>query len=441
MSKLRAYVGATVINGDKNVPVIENGLILVDEEGMIIAIGAVGEVDVPEGVEIIDLAGKYVMPGLINGHTHLFLDGRPQKDMTAAGSKLIMGLLDTFIGRWLIYGLYKRNTKTFVNSGVTTLRDVGSFFNMDLKVRDAIKAGKLDGPRIIASGAIICPTGGHGSQFPGTLVADGVPEVLRAVRTNYHHGVDWIKICSTGGVTDAKFVGEAGLPHMSVEEIRAVCEDAHRRHLLVASHCESTAGMRDCLEAGVDTIEHGGHIEDDMVELFLDNPHTLRGYTSLIPTLAAARGIWDNRDYLKTSKAHEIILENCRLVMEGCVAGFQKALETGIKIGVGTDSSVPFVTPYNTYHELLLFEQASDLTPLEIIHIATKETAEIINVDYLTGTLDAGKAADFIVLAKNPLEDLHNLKQPHMVVAAGKLYDTPKYKEIEGVGEYSHLTE
>ena len=436
MSKLRAYVGARIINGDKNVPVIENGVVLVNEEGVINAIGAKEEVRIPEGVETMDLAGMYIMPGLINAHTHLFLDGRPQKDMTAARSSFIMRLLNTFIGRWLIYGLYKRNVRTFVNSGVTTLRDVGSFFNMDLKVRNAINAGKLDGPRVISSGAIICPTGGHGSQFPGTLVADGVAECLRAVRTNYHHGVDWIKICSTGGVTDAKFEGEAGLPHMSVEEIRAVCEDAHRRHLMVASHCESTAGMRDCLEAGVDTIEHGGVIEEDMVEMFLKNPRTLRGYTALIPTLAAARGIWDHRDYLKPSKAHEIILKNCRLVMEGCVAGFQKALETGIKVGVGTDSSVPFVTPYNTYHELLLFEQASSLTPLEIIHIATKETAEIINMDYLTGTLDEGKAADFIVLEKSPLEDLHNLKQPAMVVAAGKLFDAPKYKEIEGVGEY-----
>ncbi len=431
MNKRRAYINANIINGDMSKSLIENGTILVSSDGNIEKIGA--NINLTEDIEQIDLSGKYVMPGLINAHIHMFLNGAPRKDMAGSNTKLLLKLLNSKIGKAVMKRMYKNNAATFVNAGVTTVRDVGSFFELDLKTRDLVEKGKIDGPRILCSGSLIIPTGGHGHAMPGSLISDGKSEFMKNTRYNISKGVDWIKICNTGGVTDAKYVGEAGMPQMSVEEIKAVCDEAHRQNIMVASHCESTQGMRDCLAAGVDTIEHAATIEDDMIELFLDNPNTLRGYVSIIPTLAAARAIHENKEYLIESKEHDIIIENSQLIAQESINALKTAIEKGIKVGIGTDSSVPFVTPYNTYQELLFFKEVTNISNERIIEIATKDTAEIINIDKITGTLDEGKSADFIVLDKNPLDDLSNIKKPCYVVAQGKFYNNPSYKEISGV--------
>lgn len=429
--KKKAYFGAAIINGDQSKPVIPNGMILVNAEGVLEYVGERKEI--PAGFDQIDVTGNFIMPGLINAHVHHFNMGGPRNNMAGTEAEVLLFLMRSWLGKAAMNFIYKANAKTFVNAGVTTVRDVGSFFNLDLKIKKRIEAGKLAGPRVLTSGGLISPTGGHGYKMPGTIVCDGVDQCIRAARHNYALGVDWIKICNTGGVSDARFVGEAGMPYFSVEEIEAVCKEAHRRNIMVASHCESTQGMRDCLAAGVDTIEHGGTIEDDMIDLFLHNPKTLRGYVSLIPTLSAANAIWDNRDKLIASSGNAIIIENSRLISEGCTNGLKTAIQHGIKVGIGTDSSVPFVTPYNTYQELVFFQQATGLSNLEVIHIATRETAEIIAADRYTGTLDVGKSADFIILASDPLKNLQNLKRPVGVVAAGKYYDKPSYKEIQGI--------
>lgn len=431
MNKQRAYINATIINGDKSKDVMQNGTILVDKIGNISAIGT--DVDIPNGCPTVDLSGKYIMPGLVNGHLHYFLTGAPRRDMVGSKAKNLMKFVKTRLGKKLVTRIYKKNVQTSVHSGVTTARDVGSIYYNDLKMRDLINAGKIDGPRIVCCGTLIAPTGGHGCSIPGTCIADGPLECIKAVREHYHHQVDGIKICNTGGVSDAKYVGEAGAPHMTVEEIEAVCKEAHKRGYLVASHCESTQGMRDALAGGVDTIEHGSDIEDDMVNLFFNNPKTLRGYTSLIPTIAAGSALYEHRDYLLQDEAHKIVIENSKLIMEGCIKGLQKAVKYGIKVGIGTDASVPFVTQYNTWMELCYFKEHTDLTNEDVIEIATKDTAEIIGVGDITGTLDVGKSADFIVLEKSPLDDLKNIKKPLHVIANGKFIEKPEYKEIEGV--------
>lgn len=427
----KAFVGATVINGSKNVPVLENGTVIVGEDGRIEAVGT----NLPLGTdtERIDVTGKYIMPGLINAHVHLFSNGAAASKSGAGGSMIdfAYAVLRSPLGKVIMTPVYKNMAKAFVNAGVTTVRDCGSFFNLDVATKKLVDSGKIEGPRIIPCGPLIIATGGHGWAMPSSKQISGKADAIRAARENIRDGSEWIKICTTGGVTDSKFVGGTDCTHLNLEETKAIVDEAHRRNIMVASHCESTLGMRDCLEAGVDTIEHASTIEPDMVEHFLHNPKALRGYTAVIPTLLAG-GAMHEHPYEDTP-ANRIVMANSRYVAKGSDNAMKTAAETGIAVGVGTDSSVPFCTPYNTYMELVKMQQLTGLGALEIIDIATRETAEILNIGKETGTLDAGKAADFIVLAKSPLDDLHNIKKPEQVVARGRHFAHPCFKEYPGI--------
>ena len=161
----------------------------------------------------------------------------------------------------------KRNALTALHAGVTTMRSVGEFFYTDVKLRDEINNGEFVGPNLLVSGFFLSVTGGHGAPFLA-LVGDSPWEARRNVRINVKNGVDLIKICVTGGVTDAKMVGEAGRLQMTVEEVAAICEETHKIGLRVAAHVESTEGVRVALKGGVDTIEHGSEMDDEIISLF-----------------------------------------------------------------------------------------------------------------------------------------------------------------------------
>jgi len=429
--KKRAYTGAYIINGNKDIPVLENGTILVNEEGNIEEV--VSGRKVPAGYEEADLSGKYVMPGLINAHVHLFSRGAAAAKSGAQGSwvKYAYAVLRSPLGKLIMTPVYKKTAEMFLQAGVTTIRDCGSFYQLDVKMRDRIAAGKMDGPRIVACGSLIIATGGHGYEMPSCKEISGVPDAIRAARENIRDGSDWIKICTTGGVTDSKFIGGTDCTHLTLEETKAIVEEAHRRKIMVASHCESTIGMRDCLEAGVDTIEHASTIEPDMIEKFKHNPKALRGYTAVIPTILAG-GALHEHSYEDTAR-NRVVMANSRYVAEGSDNALKTAHAEGIALGVGTDSSVPFCTPYNTYKELVKFCEITGMSALEAIDHATRETADILGLGDVTGTLEPGKSADFIVLRANPLEDLHNIKRPEQVVARGNYYPKPAFKEFPGI--------
>lgn len=427
----KAFVGATILNGSKDVPLLENGTIVIGEDGRIEQVGAAVQTD--SSMEVVDVSGKYIMPGLINAHVHMFSNGAAASKSGAGGSMInfAYAVLRSPLGKVIMTPVYKNMAKAFVNAGVTTIRDCGSFFNLDIATKKLVDSGKIEGPRIIPCGSLIIATGGHGYAMPSSKQISGVPDAIRAARENIRDGAEWVKICTTGGVTDSKFVGGTDCTHLNLEETKAIVDEAHRRNIMVASHCESTLGMRDCLEAGVDTIEHASTIMPDMVEQFLHNPKALRGYTAVIPTLLAGGAIHEHP--FEDTPANRIIVENSRYVAKGSENAMKTAVESGIAVGVGTDSSVPFCTPYNTYMELVKMQKLTGLSSLEIIDIATRETAKILNIDKETGTLDEGKAADFIVLNKNPLDDLKNIKKPEQVVARGRHYAHPTFKEYPGI--------
>lgn len=431
MGKRKAFVGATIINGDKNVPLTENGTILVGEDGNIEAVGT--NIPLDNSVETVHVEGKYIMPGLINAHVHLFSNGAVATKSGAGGSMIdfAYAVLRSFLGKWIMTPVYKNVAKIFVNAGVTTVRDCGSFFCLDVRMKKKVESGKAEGPRILPCGPLIIATGGHGYAMPSSRQISGVPDAIRAARESIRDGAEWVKICTTGGVTDSKFIGGTECTHLTLEETKAIVDEAHRRKIMVASHCESTQGMRDCLEAGVDTIEHGATIEPDMVEHFLHNPKALRGYTSVVPTLLAGGALHEHS--FEDTAANRIVMENSRHVAKGSDNAMKTAVEHGIPVAIGTDSSVPYCTPYNTYMELVKMQELTGISALETIDYATKGTAEVLNISDITGTLDVGKSADFIVLGKNPLEDLHNIKKPEQVVAMGRHYPNPKFKEYPGI--------
>ena len=424
-----ALVGCKLIDGIH--PGIKSGMTILVDGGKLLAIGPAGEIAVPPEYRSIPLDGKTIMPGLINAHVHLLASDKPMKAIAAGKSQdRLLRFLHTGLGKSIIDGMVKSHVQAALQSGVTTLRCVGDLLYSDVKLRDHIAAGKVQGPRLLVSGPVITPTGGHGQAF--SIICDSPWEVRKAVRKNAHEQVDLIKICSTGGVTDARKLGEAGRPTMTAEEIAAACEEAHKAGLLVASHTQSLQGVKTALECGVDTIEHGSPLDDELIELFLHNPRSLRGYSCMVPTLYPAIAIGK----LSGSVTHmkPVNIQNSEIIYEGMVEGLRRAMAAGIKVGMGTDASCPFVTHYNTWRELDFLVRYAGLTPEQAIQNATRVNAEILGIEDRTGTLEKGKAADLIVLENNPLEDVRALAGVSMVMAGELFIEKPAvkpYPEVE----------
>lgn len=431
MNKRLALKNCHIIHGDSNKSIEDNMTILINENGIIEHIGKTKELKFSKNYKTINLTGKYVMPGLINAHVHLFSDGKPftmssNESMLKTGHKL----LDTKMGRALLKKRMKRNALNALHAGITTMRSVGEFFYTDVHLRDEIKANKFIGPNLLVSGYFLSVTGGHGAPYLA-LVSDSPWERRKNVRINSKHGVDLIKICVTGGVTDAKAIGEAGRLQMTEEEVAAICDEAHKMGLLVAAHAESTEGVRIALKGGVDTIEHGAEMDEEIIALYQHNPKALRGYSALIPTCQAGYPVATLDPAI--TKVNHIVKENSKLVYEGMLISLKQAIANQIKIGVGTDAAMPYVTHYDLWRELNHFLKYTSLSPKQVIDCVTKSNAEILGIDHITGTVDIGKQADLIVLERNPLEVIQTLSEVKMVLIKGHLIKNPTVSRINKV--------
>ena len=411
-------------------PGLQENMTLLVADGKILRIGKTGEMAVPAGFTALDTVGKVVMPGLINAHVHLLPSGKPMRAVSDSRKRdRFIGLLKTNPGRLLVDALVKNHADEALCSGVTTIRTVGDLCYSDVRLRDKIAGGKVRGPRLLASGPLICVTGGHG-YFLGTI-ADSPWDARQRVRQNILQQVDLIKICSTGGVMDARKPGQAGRLEMTAKEIRAVCEEAHKAGLLVASHTQSTEGVRLALKCGVDTIEHGAAFDKEIIKLFLRNSRSLRGYSCLIPMVYPALVI--SRFDTKVTKLSAVNAENSRRVLEGTLKGLTMAMDAGVMVGMGTDTGCPFVTHGNAWRELDYLVRFAGLTPEAAIQNATKINAEILGIDDVTGSLEEGRAADLIVLRKNPLDDITALRDVFLVMAGTTLLQEPCVKKYPAV--------
>ncbi|MFE6977077.1 amidohydrolase family protein [Streptomyces sp. NPDC057682] len=430
-----ALAHATIVTGDAEGTVLPDRTVVVGSDGNIESVGAATDTPVPSGYRTIGSQGRFVLPGLINAHAHLFSDGKPLPAIllkeSAQGAVQVLG--HSPLGKMLFKRRAKTNITTQLHSGVTTIRSVGDVDYEVVKVADEIDRGKYAGPRVLASGPLLAMTGGHGAPQIA-LISDSPWEARRNTRRNLKHGVKAIKISATGGVTDARTVGHAGRPEMTQEEMTAICEEAHNAGVLVAAHAQSAEGILASLRAGVDTIEHGARMTEEIIDLFHDNPRSLHGTSALIPTLQACLPLVKLSQ--EVTGINDVNKANAELVLEEMVQSIHTAVEHGITLGMGTDSALTFVTHYNTWRELDLLVRYGGLTPAHALNAATRTNATILGLDAVTGSIEAGKAADLVVLASNPLDDLRALADPHMVVARGTVIEHPsitRYPDIDNM--------
>ena len=380
---------------------------------------------IPSGFfdEIINLKGKFAIPGLINSHCHLMLNGSP--DMTIKGFsvyELIRNIKNDSVRNIVLESMLK-NSQEAINSGITTLVSLGDKDNIDKDLKNIIKNTDRVFPKIISSGNALLPVSGHGDIL-GTTCTDPM-NFIEEIRNNILNEAEIIKIMVTGGVMDSKKIGEAGTLKMKPSEIYVSVKEAHRRGLLVCAHVQSTTGIYEALKGGVDIIEHGAEIDDDLILKFKNDNESLRGYSALNPTLSASIEIMNNFKSSESSMSH-IQYKNTVIVYERISKGFIKALENGIKISMGNDAGVPFVYHRNFWKELKYRVEKSHglLNNKKALHLATLNNARLFSLDNDIGSIEKGKKADLIILNENPLKNLEHLKDPFMVIKDGKIVNT-----------------
>jgi imidazolonepropionase-like amidohydrolase len=352
-------------------------------------------VDVPEPAGAVRVEAACVVPGLVNAHAHLEMEGGPNT----------VGFFTqtTPIRRALIAA---GNARRALRAGVTSMRDLGSGDRIALDVRDEIDRGTLPGPNIVAAGRIICMTGGHGS-FAGRS-ADGVDQVRQAVREQRRDGATWIKFIATGGVLTPHAV--PGLAELTEEELTVGVTEAHRLGLRTAAHAIGPAGIRNALRAGIDSIEHGHLIDDAGIELLVE-----RG-AHLVPTLSAIAGIVEAGP---DAGLPEPIVRKAREIAEHAEANLRRARAAGARIAGGSDAGTPFNGHDNYAREVELMHTMLGMTPREALRAATTTAATLIGLP--RGTLTPGDTADLIGLPQDIDDNLSALRAPTLVVKSGTI--------------------
>ncbi|MGE5653874.1 MAG: amidohydrolase family protein [Bacillota bacterium] len=373
-------------------------LAVVADNGKVTRLCPVSEVVVKDGDEVIDAAGKFVMPGMIDNHVHIHSSGDAD---TREENRESVAL------RTLRAAHYARLD---LEAGFTTVRNMGSGSGIDLGLKQAMQMGLATGARVITCGSCITMTGGHG--WMGGREVDGADEARKAARELLKQGVELIKIMATGGVMTPGV--EPGSPQLTEEEIRAAVEEAHKAGRKTATHAQGTEGIKNAVRAGIDSVEHGIFLDDEVIEMM-----KARG-TALIPTLVAPLHIVEGG---LAAGIPAYAVEKANRVFDAHRNSFKMALAAGVKIGMGTDAGTPLNRHGDNSLELQMLVE-NGMTPEQALLAATKINAEIADRANLIGTLEAGKFADILVVDGNPLEDikvLRNKENIKLVIKEGKV--------------------
>ncbi|MDX1390450.1 MAG: amidohydrolase family protein, partial [Acidobacteriota bacterium] len=365
--------------------------VVVVRGGRIEAAGPASAVSVPPGVDVIDLSGHTILPGLIDCHVHI--SGRP-------GDGGDTHKLRESVAYEAIYGV--AHAKITLEAGFTAIRNIGAGNYSDAALRDLIEQGVVPGPRMWVATRGVGATGGHADingwnsdlDLPGYAeIADGVDELRKAVRTQIKHGADVIKVTATGGVLSA---GDALTDQQySYEELRAIVETAGMLGTKVAAHAHSPAGMNDAIRAGVASIEHASLIDDEGIRLAKEHG------TFLVPTLYTLDFIINEGP---ENGVPEYAVDKARAMAAQQRERLGIAFHAGVKFAYGTDAAV-FPHGRNAKDFAILVEEL-DVQPIEAVRMATMHAAELIGVDDQIGSLEPGKWADVIAVAGNPLDDI-----------------------------------
>jgi imidazolonepropionase-like amidohydrolase len=355
----------------------------------------------PEGAQVVDLSSYSVVPGLTDMHVHCdYWYSQPN-------------VLEYMESEGMVALLSARNVRFALEKGITTLRDVSS--QVGLKMRRVIDMGYIPGPRIFTSAKGISITGGHGSGLTGSSrEAGGVDEVRKAVREQIKAGCDLVKLLTSH---------RSETPEFNQEELNAGVDEAHRRNYRVACHAAIMPAAKMAVLAGVDTLEHGTHLTDEVRQMMKD-----RG-TYLVPTMIAYHTMAEATR--KVMKDPDSVSDYQRSTLmkyaqwwlntdEMLEPQFRKAYELGLKITVGTDIVVPEVefAPVHTEMEMMVKFGYGEMNT---ICAATRVAAEALGKEKDMGTIEKGKIADLVAVEGNPLENIANLRKVKMVVKDGRV--------------------
>ena len=415
-----ALKNAVILDGTKDMEPLRGQSVLVEGETIVGLVPAGSE---PMGFEPVDLSGKYLMPGLFNMHVHLAGSGKPQKKQRD-NEKLVKTIMGSGLTRAVAYSMVRGFARDELMSGVTTIRTMGGLGNFDSRLRDEIAAGRQAGPRILAANQGISVPCGHMAGSVA-IAARSIDEALAHLEQSEREGVDLVKLMITGGVLDAKEKGVPGELKMAPEMVKAVCDRAHAAGYVVAAHVESPEGVRVALENGVDSIEHGAKPDDEILRLFRERGAFL--CTTISPALPYA--LFDR----SVSNASEVEQFNGNVVFEGIIECAKAALANNIPVVLGNDVGCPWITQYDFWRELYYFHKFVGVSNAFALYTATGRSAELAGLGDVTGTVAAGKCADLIVTAENPLDDLRALRHVEQVMARGRLYAHPKFRERKNV--------
>ena len=334
--------------------------------------------------------GGFAVPGLINCHSHLTLDGSANFEAETRESDAAAAL-KAF-----------RNARLTLRSGVTTVRDLGANGAMVIELARQIERGALEGPRIIAAARGITITGGHGMEVG--RIADGPDAVRAATREQVAVGAAVIKLFSTGGV-----LGEGAGPELAAytpDETRAAVEEAHRAGLRITTHAHGAEGMRIAADCGIDSIEHATLLDQETIRLIKAKD------VALVPTFSALRRIIDNGSALPAR-----VMERARLVATKHQEGIRSAHKAGVRIAAGTDAGTPFNTHERFALELVYLAEAG-LSRTEALVAATRVAADVVGRPK-AGRITAGSWADMVFIDGDPLRDLSVLQKPKAVWVRG----------------------
>ena len=359
-------------------------------------VSSASEPPAPPDADVVDLAGKTLMPGLINCHTHICLDGSPDPERAWRERSITENVL-----------IAARHAEGALRAGMTTVRDLGGCDFVDLGLKKAIQDGLLVGPQMLVSGKVLCMTGGHG-HFMGREV-DGPAEVRKGAREQLKAGADIIKVMATGGVMTPGV--QPGSPQLTYDEMRAAIEEAEKAGKHTATHAQGATGIKNAVRAGIDSIEHGFYLDTEAIDLMLER------VTYLVPTLAAIYHIIEGG---VESGIPAYVIDKAKRAADAHLASFRRARDAGVPIAAGNDAGTPFNLADNLASELELMV-AAGMTPAEALHTAHAAAAHLLRLADEIGTVEPGKRADLVVLNGDPLEDISAVRQVHLVVKAGAI--------------------
>lgn len=390
---MRTFIrGGTLIDGTGGPPV--DGMIVAIEGARFRAVGREADFDSllkSEDSHIIDARGRWILPGLINMHEHLFFRevvGPTQRTMAKGAVAL------TF------YSL--RNALVGLRRGWTTVRDMATIGGISLQLRDFIDRGEMLGPRIVACGSPVCVTGGH--AFELCVEADGADACRRAAREQLKAGADFVKVMASHD--PFRMPGpEQTRPEMTIEEIRAVFEEGHRWGKKAACHVMGTVAIANVLDAGADIIDHGIYLNDALAE------RMARQSTYYTPTLSGYCRQTMNPRFQRGEESARMH----SLLIEPAMEGFRAAVRAGVKVVTGTDSS-------GVYAEEVALMREGGMGPMDTLLACTRTAAEALGMADRIGIVAEGKLADLVVLDGDPLADPYALERVHLVVKEGVVY-------------------